>query len=246
MNELNEKDWELINAYHDGELGDTERRALESRLSSDPLLEEALRDVSSVSASLGALRPSIQQIASLHPKAPANQNSRPARWLIGGAVAAAITLAVALGPKIFAEPSVFDIHAGFSAQSYGVDDGGLRSVAASDSVRVPDLFSANLTPVALRQVDEGSVAHYVGPNGCRLSYFRGSFGLDEQTPTGGNQVAIWSTSEEMRHMIVSSGMDEGKFDAIAAYLRFVTREGSSESVMASLSETARSARSCLS
>lgn len=57
MNELNEKDWELVNAYHDGESGDAERRALESRLSSEPLLEEALMDVSSVSASLGALRP---------------------------------------------------------------------------------------------------------------------------------------------------------------------------------------------
>ncbi|MFG6543359.1 hypothetical protein ACGYJ7_20310, partial [Sulfitobacter sp. M22298] len=81
MNELNEKDWELINAYHDGELGDAERRTLELRLASEPLLEEALKDVSNVSVSLAALRPATQEISSLSPDVPANRNARPARWL---------------------------------------------------------------------------------------------------------------------------------------------------------------------
>ena len=54
MNELNENDWELVNAYHDGELSDVERQAMESRLRFEPALQEALRDIASVSASLGA------------------------------------------------------------------------------------------------------------------------------------------------------------------------------------------------
>ena len=43
MNELNENDWELVNAYHDGELSDVERQAMESRLRFEPALQEALR-----------------------------------------------------------------------------------------------------------------------------------------------------------------------------------------------------------
>lgn len=245
MNELNQKDWELINAYHDGELGDTEHRALESRLSSDPLLEEALRDVSSVSASLGALRPDIQQISSLHPEVPANQNSRPARWLIGGAVAAAIALAVAVGPQFFEAPSAIDIHADFAAQSFAIDAGAVRSVAAGQSLNAPDLAVANLTPVATRQLEDGHVAHYAGRNGCRLSYFRGTFDPMKQNPTSDLQVAAWSSPNTVWHMIVATGMDQEKFDAIAAYLKLTTRLHSSDQMMASLAETTANADRCI-
>ena len=245
MNELNEKDWELINAYHDGELGDTERRALKSRLSSDPLLEEALRDVSSVSASLGALRPDIQQISSLHPEAPANQNSRPARWLIGGAVAAAIALAVAVGPQLFKEPSVIDIHTDFAAQSFAIDAGAVRSVAAGQSLNAPDLAAANLTPVATRQLEDGHVTHYAGKNGCRLSYFRGTFDPMKQSSTSDLQVAAWSSPNNVWHTIVATGMDQEKFNAIAAYLKLTTRQHSSDQLMASLAEATANADRCI-
>ena len=64
MNELADSDWTLINAYHDGELGQAEARDLESRMARDPALVRALNQVRHVSASLAALlpmRPSISQ-----------------------------------------------------------------------------------------------------------------------------------------------------------------------------------------
>ena len=246
MNELNEKDWELINAYHDGELGDAERRSVESRLASEPLLEEALREVSSVSASLGALRPDTQQISSMPSEAPANQNTRPKRWLVGGAVAAAIALAVAVGPQFFAAPSAFDIHADFAAQSFVVEAEDVRAVAAGQSVNAPDLASANLTAVAMRDLNDGHVTHYAGRNGCRLTYFRGTLSPGEQSPSAGIQVAEWSTANNVWHMIVATGMDQDKFNAIAAYLKLTTRQQANEQMMASLAETTSNAARCVS
>lgn len=245
MNDLNEKDWELINAYHDGELGDAERQALEARLASEPLLEEALRDVSSVSASLGALRPETPQISSIQPAAPANQNARPARWLFGGAVAAAIALAVAVGPQFFTAPSAFDIHADFAAQSFAVEAGDLRTVAAGQSVIAPDLASANLTAVAMQDVNNGHVTHYAGRNGCRLTYFRGAFPLGERGRATEMQVVEWSTASNMWHMIIATGMDPDKFNAIAAYLKLTTRQQDAAQMLASLTETAAGAERCL-
>ncbi|WP_298362352.1 hypothetical protein [uncultured Litoreibacter sp.] len=245
MNELNEKDWELINAYHDGELNDAERVALESRLRSEPALNEALNDISSVSASLGALRPQKRPSPSEKVVVAANQNRRPTRWLVGSAVAAAIAMAVVLGPQVFKEPSVFDVHAEFVEETFAFDSGNVVQVTATNSQNAPDLASANLTPVALRQVDEGNVTHYAGRNGCRLSYFRGTFEQDGLPPSNGVQVASWTTTDDMNHMIVATGMDQGKFDAIADYLRLVTRQQASEQMLASLVETTANAESCV-
>ncbi len=242
---MNEKDWELINAYHDGELDDAERRALESRLASEPLLEEALRDVSSVSAGLGALRPETPSTVSLQAGIPANKNVQPWRWLVGSTAAAAIVLAIAVGPKIFTTPSVMDIHAELLAQSFTVEAGDKRPVVADISIDAPDLASANLLPVAVRQVSDGRLTHYAGSNGCRLSYYRGTLDPDVQMSAAGNQTTIWSTADNVRHMIVATGMDQDKFDAIAAYLKLVTRQQASEQMMASLSEITGSAEKCL-
>lgn len=245
MNALNEKDWELINAYHDGELGDAERRTLESRLASEPLLEEALRDVSNVSASLGALRPATKLISSVQPETPANRNTRPTRWLLGGAVAALIALAVAVGPQFFELPSAFDIHADLATQSFAIETGDMRAVAVGQVFDAPDLAGANLTAVAMRDLDDGLVVHYAGRNACRLSYFRRAAAPAEQALSTEHQVAAWSTSNHVWHIIVATGMDQDKFNAIAAYLKLATRQQDADQVLASLTETAAGAERCL-
>ncbi|MEO0918528.1 MAG: hypothetical protein AAFY31_16345 [Pseudomonadota bacterium] len=245
MNELNERDWELVNAYHDGELGDAERQALERRLPSEPALEEALRNLAGISASLGALRPDTQQASSQQLAMPANQNWRPVKWLIGGAAAAAIALAVTFGQQLSAKPSAFDIHADLAAQAFSIAGGDVRLVAAGESQDIPDLASANLTPVATRQVKNGHVTHYAGRNGCRLSYFRGTFSAGGQAQSLENQVAAWSTTGDMTYMIVATGMDQAKFDAIAAYLKLTTQQQASDQLMASLAETTANADRCV-
>lgn len=245
MNELNQQDWEQVNAYHDGELGEVERRDLEIRLRSEPRLRAMLERVVSVSASLQVLRPATQPTGTVQNIANTNLNWRPARLLAGGAIAAAVALAVILAPRFSAEPSIFDFHAEFASQPFSVEAGQVRLVLGGSNVAVPDLLSANLTAVALRQVDTGSVAHYAGRNGCRLSYFRGAFGLDDLNPADGNQVATWSTTDDTRHMIVATGMDQDKFDAIAEYLKFATRQQASEQMMASLANTTANAERCV-
>ncbi|MEM9231445.1 MAG: zf-HC2 domain-containing protein [Pseudomonadota bacterium] len=246
MSELSETDWELINAYHDGELDTAERQALEARLHLEPVLEQALKDVMGVSASLSALRPGVQETSPPQPAKAANLNRRPPRWVLAGALTTAIALAVVLGPQFFEEPSVFDIHAEFSASALSVEMDDLRAVAAENNVDVPDLLGANLTPVGLRRFESGSVAHYAGRNGCRLSYFRGAVELDNPASAGAHQVAVWTTAGTVRHMIIATSMDQDKFDAIAEYLKFVTRQQGTDQMVASLAHITAHSERCLS
>ena len=113
------------------------------------------------------------------------------------------------------------------------------------AVGVPDLSVANLTAVAFRTSDNGEVMHYAGQNGCRLTYFRGASVFPESSDTPGQQIATWLSGDHLRHIVVATGMDRTRFDAIASYLMLETRERVSESVMASLSEATRTARSCV-
>ncbi len=245
MSELNDKDWEQVNAYHDGELCAADLRAFEGRLASEPALAAALEDVRNVSDSLAALRPGLVHSASRLETGTANNNWHPRRWLAGGAVAAAIALAVVLGPAFVATPTAFDIHAELAAESYNVETANLRPAAAGVAAGVPDLTVANLTAVAFRTSDDGDVMHYAGQNGCRLTYLRGAFIFPEENDSPDQQIATWLSGDQFRHMIVATGMDRTRFDAIASYLKLETRERASESVMASLSETIRTARSCV-
>ena len=118
MNELNDKDWEQVNAYHDGELCAADMRAFEGRPASEPALAAALEDVRNVSVSLAALRPDLVHSESMPETSAANSSWHPRRWLAGGAVAAGIALAVVFGPAFVATPTAFDIHAELAAEMY--------------------------------------------------------------------------------------------------------------------------------
>ncbi|OWY12887.1 hypothetical protein B6V73_18070 [Thioclava sp. JM3] len=245
MNELHDKDWEQVNAYHDGELCAADLHAFEGRLASEPALAAALEDVRNVSDSLAALRPSLVQSASALDTSSANSNWHPRRLLAVGAVAAAIALAVAFGPAFDTTPTAFEIHAELAAEAFDVESAELRSAAAGGAVGIPDLSVAHLTAVFFRTSDNGEIVHYAGQNGCRLTYFRGTFVSPEGNDTPGQQMATWLSKDQLRYMIVATGMDRTRFDAIASYLKLETSERASESVMASLSETIRTARSCV-
>lgn len=243
MNELNDQDWDLINAYHDRELGAAAARDLEARIASEPTLALALKDVRSAASSLAVLRPDIAQTATLPRHKAANKNWRLGKWLAGGA--AAVALAIALGSYVFAKRTVLDIHADLAGQNFSVSDENLHPVFAMGDDGLPDLAGANLTPVAVRQLDVGWVAHYAGRNGCRLSYFRDALGYDGAGLGSDRQVEFWTTADNHRHMIVASGMDPSKFDAIATYLKHATRQKSSESILAAVSEATTAATPCV-
>ena len=130
MSELNEQDWILVNAYHDGELSAEEMRALELRFASEPALTAALKDVQTVAQSLSSLRPELVQSAAMPQTRPSNKNWHPRRWLLGSAVAAALALAVVFGSAFNVSPTAFDIHAELAAQTYDIETAGLRTAAA--------------------------------------------------------------------------------------------------------------------
>jgi len=245
MNELNDKDWEQVNAYHDGELCAADLRAFEGRLASEPALAAALEDVRNVSDSLAALRPGLVHSASALETSAANSNWHPRRWLAVGAVAAAIALAVVFGSNFVTTPTAFEIHAELAAEAFDVESAELRLAAAGGAVGIPDLSVSHLTAVFFRTSDNGEIVHYAGQNGCRLTYLRGAFVFPERNDISHQQIAAWLSGDQLRYMIVATGMDRTRFDAIASYLKLETREGASESVMASLSETIRTARSCV-
>lgn len=243
--ELSDRDWERINAFHDGELNDAETREIAARIKAEPALAEALREVRSVSASLGALRPALDGFASGEQTRHANDNWRPFRWLAGGAVAAVIAIAVVLGPKLASEPTAFKIHAEFAGEPFAIEASDLLPAAAVRAADWPDLSATALTPVSLKTWVGGQAVHYAGRNGCRLTYFRGAFRLDVDGSGAGGQVASWTTTDKVRHAIVATGMDQGKFDAIANYLKLLTRQQASEQMMAALADTTASAERCL-
>ena len=140
MNELNDKDWEQVNAYHDGELCAADMRAFEGRPASEPALAAALEDVRNVSVSLAALRPDLVHSESMPETSAANSSWHPRRWLAGGAVAAGIALAVVFGPAFVATPTAFDIHAELAAEMYDVETADLRPAAVNDDRINPDQF----------------------------------------------------------------------------------------------------------
>lgn len=245
MNELSDADWELVNAYHDGELGEADMLSLKSRIECEPALARALADIRSASASLAAVRPDIQHVLSDAVPAPANSTRKPIKSIAFGAVAAVIALAVALGSTLFAPPTALEIHTELSAQKYMLDRTDLRLVTANIEDGVPDLTNANLTPVVLRRIDGGQVAHYVGRNGCRLSYFSGDFRLPDTKQFPGQQVEMWTTSDSMLHMTMASGMDQSRFDAIVTYLKLATRQVSTGAVSAAVSDATKAATPCV-
>lgn len=242
MNRLKNRDWELVNAYHDGALGPAEARKLEDRIRTEPALQVALQNVADISRSLGALRPPAAQDARRGSPGAANDNARPAWWLAGGA-AAMLVLGVALA-TLSGAPSALKIHTELARQSATADPSALWRVGSRRTDASPDLSGANLVPVAFRQTRGASVTHYLGPNGCRLSYFHGPHAQPHAALPGQAQVAAWRTGDVF-HMIVSTGMDRAKFDAIAAYLKLMTGQQTDRRVPAMLAAATAAAGPCV-
>ena len=81
MSELNDKDWEQVNAYHDGALSASEMRGLETRLAAEPALAAALEDVRRVSRGLALMRPVLDDQDATPQTSAANSNRHPRPWL---------------------------------------------------------------------------------------------------------------------------------------------------------------------
>ncbi|MEM8791450.1 MAG: hypothetical protein AAGE80_07520 [Pseudomonadota bacterium] len=229
---MGDKDWELVNAYHDGEMRPQDARDFEARLREEPELKAELERVKTVARSLAALRP--QTMA-----AQAKPKTRFSKWLGVSAVAASVCLAVLLSWPERAN-GVYAIHQSFLDQSVSINSEALYPVAAQSAF--PDLGAANLTYVASRKTDIGTAIHYAGRNGCRLTFLA----MTEPAPgpfQSDLQILQWEIDE--RHFaILASGMDAGKFSAIGKYLKHETRKAIEEETTIALREATENAKTC--
>lgn len=247
MSALTDEDWEQLSAFHDGELQPDAERALQVRIAKEPELATALKSLSEISTSLGAMRPTLPDsmgVQSEERPVAANSNRRPMKWFVGGAVAASLLAAVFFGAGQFRAVTPLEMHASLSAEPFSYDQSTLVPATSSGSLDVPDLEGANLVPAVLQDFEDGTVAHYVGRNGCRLSYFRGDNQIEMPQASRGQRTA-WTTADGIHHAIIATGMDAGKFEAIASYLLTVTRRDAATEVYAALTTATQTAAPCV-
>lgn len=232
---VSEEDWDLVNAYSDGELGPRDQSAFEERLRNEPELAAALTCVRNVSRSLSALRPQVNQSQSSKTK------SAPlSTWIAAGAVAASILVTIfTILPQT--KPMALDVHSTFLDQAFAVESDNLHMIAAKSAF--PDLGAANLTFVAARETEIGTAAHYTGKRGCRLTF------LTMSEPIGatvGAEIQIEQWNMENRYFaILATGMDAEKFSAIAAFLKEETRRSTESTTVLALREATQSAKRCI-
>lgn len=247
MSALTDEDWEQISALKDGELQPDTEQALKARIAKEPELAAALESLSEVSTSLAAMRPVLPDPMSFRSEkrlAAANSNRKPLKWIAGGAVAAGLLVALVFGAGQFQTDTALQVHASLSAETFNYEQSVLVHAASSGSLDVPDLEAANLVPAVMQDFEDGTVAHYVGQNGCRLSYFRGDSQI-EMPLVSEAQSTSWMTNDGIHHAIVATGMDAGKFEAIASYLETVTRRDAATEIYAVLTTATETAEPCV-
>ena len=241
MTHLSEKDWELLSAYHDGEMSPSDARKFKARLATEAELNSTLCLVREASNSLSTLHPvPCDDAPNRLPVTPIR--SRLA-WVAGGAIAATVVFAVAINALGNDRNTLLDIHNAHLKEDYTVVDGDLLAVSTTAAPEIPDLTGGNLRAVFLSSFQAGTVAHYSGRNGCRLTYFRGHEPLDLPTAVG-SQTQGWTTDDGLHHAILATGMDAQKFSAISAYLQKETRQQSLDRVYATMQNATETATPC--
>ncbi|MAS13725.1 MAG: hypothetical protein CMH69_10505 [Nitratireductor sp.] len=246
MNNVTDEDLIKVNAFHDGEMSE-DRAAFARRLEAEPELKALLAEISEVSSSLKALKPQT----ATEPSARNDNRSagrRWGRWCIGSALAASVALAIVLAypltrPDTPAPEDPLAIHETFSAQAFVSQEDVFQTVSDEQLEAFPDLSAANLTLVALRKMPHGTAAHFAGREGCRLTVFSSEIALSEPGSIPELQSAAWEVPNR-RYRIVATGMDAGKFAAIAAYLMQATRKRAKPDTVVALKDATAQATSC--
>ena len=243
MTHLKDEDWECLSAYHDGEMSPSDARKFKARLAVEADLASTLVLMREASTSLSNLRPVPNDDA--RNRVPVTSIGWRVAWLAGGAIAASVVFAVAINALGNDRNTLLDIHNAHLKEDYTVVDGDLLAVSTTAAPEIPDLTGGNLQAVSLSSFPAGTVAHYSGRNGCRLTYFRGHEPLDLPTAVG-SQTQGWTTDDGLHNAIVATGMDAQKFNAMSAYLQNETRRQSLDRAYAAMKNATETAAPCIS
>ena len=120
MTTLSDTDWDLINAYADGELSADDAAAISRRLTHDSALAGALAEVHSTKAALSLIRP----VAVTAP--PVRRRFGVRRLAMAASVAAAVVLGAFYQFGNFGEDwhdAPAELHATLSARTYVIPQG---------------------------------------------------------------------------------------------------------------------------
>jgi len=224
---LTGRDWELINAYADGELPAAERTAIARRLALDPALAAALAEVHATKAALSLIRP-----------APAEAEPRPRRTgLRRVALAASLAALVVSGAafqhhqarlgETWQDAPAF-LHTELSANAYVLPEKATPAVISTariGDVQAFDLSSSHLYLVDVqssRRAGRDVVAmHYRGRHGCRLTAVavEAEPGDPAELPARHQGLGARWTVGDIHYYLLAKGMDGDRFAAIARYAR---------------------------
>ena len=221
------EDWEILNAYLDGEVSGREHRAFARRLAREPDLAAAAAELRAQSESLRRMRPVADAGSPVW--------VRPVAW--GGAIAATLALVAFLAMPGADRTDLTSIHETFLKQSFPTSDDALAEVGFNGGGLLPDLSPAGLALVAVREVEGGIAGHYTGRNACRLTLLR----LEDGNVDGPDAPDAWVVNGR-RYAVRAKGMKSDRLAAIETYLKAVTDpDGDSADRLAFARQVARTA-----
>ncbi len=242
MTELSDSDWDLVNAYADDELPASDLQAFEARLSVEPALQAALQQVRMVSGALAQMRPDVAPLEAA-PAQPANRNWRPL------AACASIAAAAVIAAGVFwmsskASNAPLALHQAFLDTPYVLPSGGeVRQVEVQADALAPELALANLYLVDRMALSGDRIAaHYKGRNNCRLTLISGPDLSGEDVPDG-MRVVQWENGGR-GFVVMASGMDQRRFNAIAEFLRQATHAPTQPNTVLAMKQATDAAAPC--
>lgn len=242
MSALTDRDWEVLNAYADGELPTADVLVFEARLAAEPALQAALEEIREVSAALSSYIPAEPPVTT-QPMPAANRNWRPLALVASIALAALMTGVALLLPS--AELSLSEQHAAFLENSYDLEN-PVQPASVFTRGFAPDLELASLYLVDQKPLADGTaLAHYTGRNNCRLTLLATPVAAmpDLTAQPDGPQVQQW-LGQDTGYTILASGMDVRRFNAIADYLKRLTLQGDENADMLAVRMATDAAAPC--
>jgi len=257
--------WEMLNAYIDGELSTHDNAQVANAVALDPELARQVATLSSLKATVATA--GCTQEKPINLDFPGNEKT----WLpwvasfvvvfVVGAILATLVLSTNLFPPakglVFAE----QVHLDWLQKNPATAEHGLQLASAHDlsqlriDAYVPDLSKVNLTFSGIRNISSGKSTGmhigYQGPHGCRVSLvvLDKPNGLSEELTRferGQHWLYGWQVRQAAFYLLAYK-MDPVRLAEVARVVNKLTRERlplDPESILA-LKEARSSSKACL-
>jgi len=250
---ISDTEWNILNAYVDGELSQSDRASFSKDLEARPDLQVAHQKLLSVKKSLSALSPT------------SSTQKKPSTYWRKYVIAASLLVVFASGSLVWSsmyptnENIPLTLHKAFSEKTYILRDTSPKMIISSLSagqLGVPDLSASalQLADVTTTQKDnrETISLHYRGLRGCRLTLVGMEKGdapiTDSPYPIkidDGLITSRWET-KTTTFTLLATRMDVERFKAIANYIRQATQQpkNGQDKLRVAMNETYKNALPC--